>query len=294
MRIPSISTIHSAYLEAAAAAKPAGGMAGRNPISPSSDTQVSISDAAASRYAAEMASGKQQAARAEEKNSAGYKLPDWWNRTDFPGDIMAEAEARLAERRAAPDRGDGALPNGVHGLPLLPENEQLLQKIRTEMGELRQDLSDPARHRRFNELMNLTIPLMANGWAKPMTENDLVRERDINQAMALIQRRSAPPADYGSQTPAPDDQVRSAELNPLSGWKRRWEEDGVTMPAIAFKFEPRQSMWLDLAREAGIGAEEFLQTAREFAQSSRGEALTRKVEDFISDRYAALQAARES
>lgn len=295
MYVGSISVIHGAYLrEAAAAAKLAGGMTGENQILPPSNTKVSISDAAASRFAAEAASNTQQAARAAEKEGVSYKLPDWLIQTDFPDDVMAEAKARLAERRPAPDREDGALPSGVHGLPLLPENQQLLLKIRTEMGELRQDLSDPAKHQRFNELMNLTLPLMANGWAKPLTENDLVREREVGQAMALIQRQSAPPADKDSPMPAPDEQGRSADHDLLSGWPRRWEQDGLTMPALTFQWKPGQSLWLDLAKEAGIGEAEFLQTARDLAQSMRGEALTQKVERFISDRYTVLQAAQDA
>lgn len=290
MRVPSISFANNAYLrEAAAPARFAGSTAEQSAVSPSSDTKVSISKEAAALYAKEAA-----AAPAKEGNSAGYKLPDGWIRTSFPDDIMAEAEALLAERRAAPDQVSGTLPSGVHGLPMLPENEQLLQKIRAEMRELSQDLSDPAKHKRYNELMNLTIPLMANGWAKPMTEADLVRDREISQAMGLIQSRSEKPADPGAQTVTQADQAPSAALDPLSGWKRRWKEDGLTMPPITFKFDPGQSIWLDMAKEAGIGTEEFLRTAREFAQSSQGEALTKKVEGFISDRYAALLAARQA
>jgi hypothetical protein len=295
MYVGSISVIHGAYLrEAAAAAKLAGGMAGENQIVPSSDIKVSISDAAASRFAAEATSNTQQAARAAEKEGISFELPDWLIQTDFSDDVMAEAKARFAERRPAPDREDGALPSGVHGLPLLPENQQLLQKIRMEMGELRQDLSDPAKHQRFNELMNLTLPLMANGWAKPLTEYDLVREREIGQAMALIERQSAPLADKGATTRAPDAQGRSADHDLLTGWPRRWEQDGLTMPALTFQWKPGQSLWLDLANEAGIGEAEFLQTSREFSQSLRGEALTQKVERFISDRYTVLQAAQEA
>lgn len=295
MYVGSISVIHGAYLrEAAAAAKLAGGMAGENQIVPSSDIKVSISDAAASRFAAEATSSTQQAARAAEKEGISFELPDWLIQTDFSDDVMAEAKARFAERRPAPDREDGALPSGVHGLPLLPENQQLLQKIRMEMGELRQDLSDPAKHQRFNELMNLTLPLMANGWAKPLTEYDLVREREIGQAMALIERQLAPLADKGATTRAPDAQGRSADHDLLTGWPRRWEQDGLTMPALTFQWKPGQSLWLDLANDAGIGEAEFLQTAREFSQSLRGEALTQKVERFISDRYTVLQAAQEA
>lgn len=295
MYVGSISVIHGAYLrEAAAAAKLAGGMAGENQIVPSSDIKVSISDAAASRFAAEATSSTQQAARAAEKEGISFELPDWLIQTDFSDDVMAEAKARFAKRRPAPDREDGALPSGVHGLPLLPENQQLLQKIRMEMGELRQDLSDPAKHQRFNELMNLTLPLMANGWAKPLTEYDLVREREIGQAMALIERQLAPLADKGATTRAPDAQGRSADHDLLTGWPRRWEQDGLTMPALTFQWKPGQSLWLDLANDAGIGEAEFLQTAREFSQSLRGEALTQKVERFISDRYTVLQAAQEA
>lgn len=295
MHIGSVSITHGAYLrEVVAAAKVAGGGTGRVPVSTSSDTKVTISDAAASRFAAEQTSGTQQAGRAEAGQGAGYKLPDWWVRTEFPEDIMAEAKARLAERRLAQDREDGALPSGVHGLPMLPENQELLQQIRREMGQLKQDLSDPVKHRRFNELMNLTIPLMANGWAKPMTEDDLVREREISQAMALIQNRSAPPAGSGSQTPASSDHPGHSDVDPMAGWKRRWAQDGLTMPDITFKFDPKQSIWLDLAKEAGIEQEEFLEVARGFAQSLRGEALTQKVECFISDRYVALRAAQKA
>ena len=65
---------------------------------------------------------------AKDDLSARLKLPDAgpWMRKDFPDDILAEAKTRLAERQAAPGIGDGYLPNNISNLPLLPENQALL------------------------------------------------------------------------------------------------------------------------------------------------------------------------
>ena len=201
-------------------------------------------------------------------------------REDFPEDILAEAEARLAERQTAPGIGDGYLPDSVSNLPLLPENQALLDQFRQEMKEIGNNNSDPEKNARFNQLLNLNLRVQIEGWKTPMNEADVQRELDIQQAMAVI--------DAGNTTP---DTVSNTEAlpDPLAGWKLRWQQEGLTMPSI--DATPGKSLWLDLADQAGITQDEFMAKARELATQLKGNALTRAVEQFISDRYVASMTA---
>ncbi|GBG03330.1 hypothetical protein AZSI13_26570 [Azospira sp. I13] len=234
------------------------------------------------------------AAREAAKNDRprGLALPDaaYWTRQDFPADIMAEAQARLDERRAAPGIGDGYLPNSVSNLPLLPENQALLDQFKAEMKAIGHDNMDPAQNARFNRLLNLTVRVQLEGWKQPMTEADAQRELDISQAMAVLtkQQEAANPS-----TPKPTADAEASANTPaipdmMAGWKQRWQEAGLKMPAV--RLEPGQSMWTAMAEKAGIGATEFVGKARDLAGSLRGEALTQAIEQFISDRYVALKA----
>ena len=125
---------------------------------------------------------------AKDDISARLKLPaasSWMNK-NFPDDILAEAKTRLAERQAAPGIGDGYLPNSISNLPLLPENQALLDQFRQEMKEIGHNNSDPEKSARFNQLLNLNMRVQIEGWKTPMSEADVQRELDIQQAMAVI------------------------------------------------------------------------------------------------------------
>jgi len=232
------------------------------------------------------------AAREAARNDAGRRLslPDaeYWMCKDFPADIMAEAQTRLAERQAAPGVGNGYLPDSVANLPLLPENQALLEQFRQEMREIGHDNTDPQKNARFNRLLNLSLRVQIEGWKAPMTEADAQRELDISQAMGVL----------SANQPAPET-APAADANPdfMAGWKLRWAQEGLEMPAVETKdvldAAPGQSLWLQLADKAGIGQGEFVDKARELAGQFRGNALTRVIEQFISERYLAFKAAGE-
>ena len=219
---------------------------------------------------------------AKDDTSARLKLPDAssWMRKEFPDDILAEAKTRLAERQAAPGIGDGYLPSSISNLPLLPENQALLDQFRQEMKAIGHNNSDPEKSARFNQLLNLNMRVQIEGWKAPMSEADAQRELDIQQAMAVI--------DAGNTT---QNAATGAEVlaDPLAGWKLRWQQEGLTMPSV--DATPGKSLWLDLAGQAGISQDEFVTKARELATNLRGNALTQAIEQFISDRYLATQAA---
>ena len=217
---------------------------------------------------------------AKDDLSARLKLPDAspWMRKDFPDDILAEAKTRLAERQAAPGIGDGYLPNSISNLPLLPENQALLDQFRQEMKEIGHKNSDPEKSARFNQLLNLNMRVQIEGWKTPMSEADVQRELDIQQAMAVI--------DAGN-TAQNNETNADAPADPMAGWKLRWQQEGLTMPSV--DAIPEKPLWLDLADKAGLSQDEFMSTARELATRFKGNALTQAVEQFISDRYLATK-----
>lgn len=224
------------------------------------------------------------AAEQAAKNDAStrLKLPDasYWMRKDFPDDILAEAKARLAERQAAPGIGDGYLPSTISNLPLLPENQALLDQFRQEMKEIGHNNSDPEMNARFNRLLNLSLRVQIEGWKAPMSEADAQRELNIQQAMAVVD------AENPTQTLVTGSDVPT---DPLAGWRLRWQQEGLTMPSV--DVTPGNSLWLDLADKAGISQDEFVAKARELATNLKGNALTQAVERFISDRYFATTTA---
>ena len=246
-------------------------VSGRDPGSASASTTVSLSAAA------------EQMAKTDA--STRLKLPDanYWMRKDFPDDILAEAKARLAERQAAPGIGDGYLPSSISNLPLLPENQALLDQFHQEMKEIGHNNSDPEMNARFNRLLNLSLRVQIEGWKAPMSEADAQRELDVQQAMAVVD------ADKPVQKAVPGSDMPT---DPLAGWKLRWKQEGLTMPSV--NATPGNSLWLDLADKAGVSQDEFMVKARDLATQLKGNALTQAIEQFISDRYAATTAASET
>lgn len=242
--------------------------ANRDTSSATANTTVSLSVAA------------EQAAKRDV--STRLKLPDasYWMRKDFPGDILAEAKARLAQRQAAPGIGDGYLPSTISNLPLLPDNQALLDQFRQEMKEIGHNNNDPEKNARFNLLLNLSLRVQIEGWKAPMSEADAQRELDIQQAMVVVDTdNTTPNAITGTDVLA----------DPLAGWKLRWQQEGLTMPPV--DATPRNSLWLELAGKASISQDEFVAKARDLATRLKGNALTQAVEIFISDRYLVAKTA---
>ena len=242
-------------------------------------SNIDTSGASASSKVSLSAAAEQAA---KDDVSARLKLPgaSSWMLKDFPDDILAEAQTRLAERQAASGISDGYLPNSISNLPLLPENQALLDQFRQEMKEIGHNNSDPEKSARFNQLLNLTMRVQIEGWKTPMSEADVQRELDIQQAMAVV--------DAGNTTQNTGTGTEVA-ADPLAGWKLRWQQEELTMPSV--DATPGKSLWLDLAEKAGISQDEFMAKARELATRFKGNALTQAVEQFISDRYLAIKTA---
>lgn len=245
---------------------------------------VSVSKRETSGATASTTVSLSAAAEQAAKDDVGtrLKLPDasYWMRKDFPDDILAEAKVRLAERQTAPGIGNGYLPSTISNLPLLPENQALLDQFRQEMKEIGHNNSSPEMNARFNRLLNLSLRVQIDGWKAPMSEADAQRELDIQLAMAVVD------AENPTQTVVTG---TDALFDPLAGWKLRWQQEGLTMPSV--DATPGDSLWLDLADKAGISQDEFMAEARDLATRLKGNALTQAVELFISDRYLAATTA---
>lgn len=245
------------------------------------------------------------AAREAARNGpdAGLKLPDYvagWFNKDFSQDVLDEAKARLADRRVDGELGAG----GPMMLPLLPENQALLDGFRREMKGIRAagwENATPAQSERVNLLTNMSARLLMVGWQKPMTEADVQREFDISSAMAKLSVNDpvpAPAEDPHAIDPNAAEDMRKTIADQRAGavpgaWRQRWEEQGLVMPTKV-TLSPERAMWLDLANAAGIGDDEFVSTLRDMAVSLKGNALTRAMETFISERYVALTEAQEA
>lgn len=240
---------------------------------------VTVSISAAAREAARNNGGVQP----------GIKAPDFiakWFSKDFPPDVLDEAKARLDDVKT--HGGIGA--NGPLNLPLLPENQKLLDDFHQEMDGIRAaGLSNatPAQSERFNLLMNLSMRLQLTGWEKPMNEAGVQRQLDVSIAMAKlsIDDPALAPAADSAQMPDWSDGSPDPAAAPAA-WRERWDQEGLAMPKDV-TLAPDRSMWLDLAQAAGIGQDELLANARNLAGNLKGSALTRAVEDFISGRYLA-------
>jgi len=239
-------------------------------------TNVSISDAA------------REAAKSDRSAQSGIKVPDYiarWFNKDFPPEVMQAAQARLDDIKANGRVG----AEGPANLPLLPENQKLLDSFHQEMesiGSAGFQNATPAQSERFNLLMNLSMRLQLAGWEKPMAESDVQREFDISNAMAKLSVNDPLPALGGDSGQVANEAITDMQSGGVpTAWRQRWQKEGLTMPENITP-SPDRSMWLDVAQAAGIGKDEFLATLRELAGNLEGHALTHAVESFISERYA--------
>ncbi len=236
-----------------------------------------------------------EAARAAAKNDASlhgrYKLPDYvtqWFNKDFPADVIDEAKARLADTKTNGPVGAG----GPMGLPLLPENQQLLDSFHAEMKAISSagfDKATPEQAERYNLVMNLSMKLQISGWQRPMNEADVQREFDVANAMAKLSKNDPAPMVADTPERSPEDIIAEVQSGAVPGvWRQRWEKEGLDMPS-GITLSPERSMWMDLAKAAGVGDEEFLAKARGLAGELKGSTLTKAIETFISERYAAFK-----
>lgn len=240
------------------------------------------------------------AAREAANNDAGgYKLPDFvtkWFNKDFPQDVIDEAKARLAANKA----GDGLGTGGPMNLPLLPENQALMDNLRQEMQNIHDagwKNATPEQTERYNLLMNETMRLSIMGGQRAMTEADLQRELDISSVMGKM--ANADPSLL--PTPPSNQQVEADNAANMTAWTsgtippawlNRWENAGLTMPQDT-KLTGR-SMWQDLAKAAGIGDTELSTKVKDLAANHiQGNALTVALETFISKRYVALMKSQQ-
>ena len=234
------------------------------------------------------------AAREMAKNDQGvpprFKVADFvdgWFNKDFPPDVMNEAKARLADIKANGRIG----ADGPMMLPLLPENQKLLDSFQQEMKSIRDagwENATPAQSERVNLLMNLSMRLRLVGWEKPMTEADVQRKLDVSFAMAKLSVND-PVLESGGVS----DKIAAKMIDEMESgavpsiWRQRWQKEGLAMPEDVTLSRDRYLL-LDVAEAAGIGADEFLSKLRELAVNLKGNPLTQAIESFISERYVAL------
>lgn len=212
----------------------------------------------------------------------------------FPQDILDEAKARLDANQGI--SGSSSATPGLGNLPLLPENEALIAQIKGEMH---------AAHAANKEGMTNLTPyvrliqaVQSEGWKTPMSMEDAQREVDIAQAMAKL-APAASEAPLSEAQQLQKDQAAMAQFEKeLAGevpdkLKQRWQDSGLSMPESATTTFPK-SIWLGLAKAAGIGEDEFLAKARELAGNYSGNSFLQAVESFISERYTASSGTKTS
>lgn len=243
-----------------------------------------------------ISSAAREAAKNDPGAQSGYKLPDYiagWFNKDFSQDVLDEARARLDDIKANGEIGAG----GPMNLPLLPENQKLMDGFQQEMQSIRSagwENATPAQSERFNLLLNLSMRLQLVGWKKPMAEADVQRELDVSMVMAKMSANDPVPAPSENSDATTKRDIADMQAGAVPAvWRQRWQKEGLTMPEDV-TLSPGLSLWPDMARAAGIGDEEFLAKARDMAGSLKGHALTRAIESFISERYTALVESRQS
>lgn len=282
MSITAIASFYAASatsaVRSAAASQGTTSTAETSGTTDSASTTVSISDEA--RRAAASAGGI--AVPESIRQDALAEL----NRV-FPQDILDEAKARLEANQGI--SGSSSATPGLGNLPLLPENEALIAQIKSEMH---------AAHAANKEGMTNLTPyvrlinaVQKEGWKAPMSMEDAQREVDISLAMSkLTPAASEEPLSEAEQLQKDKTAMAQFEKE-LAGevpdkLKQRWQEAGLSMPETATTTFP-QSIWLGLAKAAGIGEDEFLGKARELAGNYKGNSFLQEIEKFISERYVA-------
>lgn len=282
MSITAIASFYAASatsaVRSAAASQGTTSTAETSGTTDSASTTVSISDEA--RRAAASAGGI--AVPESIRQDALAEL----NRV-FPQDILDEAKARLEANQGI--SGSSSATPGLGNLPLLPENEALIAQIKSEMH---------AAHAANKEGMTNLTPyvrlinaVQKEGWKAPMSMEDAQREVDISLAMSkLTPAANEEPLSAAEQLQK--DKAATVQFEKeLAGevpdkLKQRWQEAGLSMQESATTTFP-QSIWLGLAKAAGIGEDEFLGKARELAGNYKGNSFLQEIEKFISERYTA-------
>lgn len=212
----------------------------------------------------------------------------------FPQDIIDEAKARLDANQGI--SGSSSATPGLGRLPLLPENEALIAQIKSEMHAAQAANKEGMTN--LTPYVRLINTIQQEGWKTPMTMEDAQREVDIAQAMAKL----APAASEAPLSEAQQQQKDQAAMaqfeKELAGevpdkLKQRWQEEKLSMPETATTTFP-QSIWLGLAKAAGISEDEFLGKARELAGNYTGNSFLQEIEKFISERYTAGSGATQT
>lgn len=207
----------------------------------------------------------------------------------FPQDILDEAQARLQANPGISGNSSSSATPGLGNLPLLPENEALLKQIKQEMHAAHAANKEGMTN--LTPYVRLIMAVQSEGWKSPMTMEDAQREVDIAQAMArLTPASNTTPLSEAEQwkkdqaTMAQFEQERAGKIS--DQWKQRWQEAKLSMPETTSTPFP-QSIWLGLAKSAGISEDEFLGKARELAGKYSGNSFLQAVESFVSERYSA-------
>lgn len=209
----------------------------------------------------------------------------------FPQDILDEAKARLEANQGI--SGSSSATPGLGNLPLLPENAAFLAQIKSEMHAARAANKEGMTN--LTPYVRLIQAVQSEGWKTPMSMEDAQREVDIAQAMAKL-TPAASEAPLSEAQQLQKNQAAMAQFEKeLAGevpdkLKQRWHEAGLSMPESATTTFP-QSIWLGLAKAAGIGEDEFLGKARELAGSYTGNSFLQEIEKFVSERYVASSGA---
>lgn len=207
----------------------------------------------------------------------------------FPQDILDEAKARLEANQGI--SGSSSATPGLGNLPLLPENAALLAQIKSEMHAARAANKEGMTN--LTPYVRLIQAVQSEGWKTPMSMEDAQREVDIAQAMAKL----TPAASEAQQLQKNQAAMAQFEKE-LAGevpdkLKQRWHEAGLSMPESATTTFP-QSIWLGLAKAAGISEEEFLGKARELAGKYSGNTFLQAIESFVSERYVASSGTTQT
>lgn len=207
----------------------------------------------------------------------------------FPQDILDEAQARLDANQGI--SGSSSATPGLGNLPLLPENEALIAQIKSEMHATHAANKDGMTN--LTPYVRLINAVQKEGWKAPMSMEDAQREVDISLAMARLT-----PATSAAEQQQKDKATMARFEQALAGkvpdtLKQRWQEAGLSMPETATTTFP-QSIWLGLAKAAGISEDEFLGKARALAANYTGNSFLQEIEKFVSERYTASSGTTQT